>query len=157
MTQVSVRPPVGMLTDDDARELLAPALIKVCADLGPKRVGASIDCDEKTVRRARDEMSTLGLATVGNLLTICPLAFEPFLARVGRRSVPADSVCNTDALPSLTGAVHKLVVATHPSSIEGVALSRCELLGAEDEIRGAFDALGGLLQRIDGLKRGEAA
>jgi len=145
----NICPPVPPLTDDDARELLAVPLRRVCSEHGPTRVGLTIGCDEKTVRRARDEQSTLGLDSAANLLALDGTAFDGFLARVGRRSVPIDALCDTDALPAMTGAVHKLVLASNPDSPGGRKVIRRELLDAEQEIRAAFDALGVLLQRID--------
>src|SRR3546814_1130995 len=52
---------------------------------------------------------------------------------VRRRSVPVDATCDTDALPAMTGAVHKLVSSIAPHSDEGVNLSRRELLDAKDD------------------------
>ena len=154
----NVLPPVALLTEDDAREILARPLRALCQLHGPTRVAKQLGgVDEKTIRNARDERSTLCLDTAANLLSLDPHALDGFLAHYGRRSVPADSICDTDALPAMTGAVHKLVVAASPTSPGGAALTRCELLGAEDEVRSAFDALGALLSRIDRLKQGAAA
>src|SRR3546814_4483762 len=74
-----------------------------------------------------------------------------------RRSVPVDATCDTDALPAMTGAVHKLVSSIAPHSDEGVNLSRRELLDAKDDLRAAYDAIGALLTRIEAYERGEAA
>jgi hypothetical protein len=158
MTAPTVPPSVIPLTVEDARELLAPKLRALCSDHGPTRVGFAIGgADDKTVRDARDEKSTLRLDYAANLLLLDGTALDPFLNRVGRRSVPFGSICDTDALPAMTGAVHKLVVAASPASANGANLSRCELLGAKDDIRSAFDALGALLGKIERLERGEAA
>lgn len=157
-TRPNVLPSVIPLTVEDAREILAKPLLALCSQHGPTRVGAAIGgADDGTVRDARDEKSSLGLHYAANLLALDGTAFDGFLARVGRRSVPVDAVCSTDALPAMTGAVHKLVSATHPNSIDGIKLSRCELLNSEDELRHAFDAIGSLLGRIDRIKAGEAA
>lgn len=153
MTDAIVRPPVALLTEEDAREILSGPLRKLCSDLGPTRVGKALGgIDEKTVRNARDEKSTLCLDTAANLLALDPHALDGFLSHFGRRSVPSGAVCDTDALPAMTGAVHKLVVAASPHSPGGVALSRDELLGSRAEIRSAFDALGALLSRIERLE-----
>lgn len=153
----TVRPPVALLTEDDARELLAKPLRALCQDHGPTRVAKALGgIDEKTVRNARDEKSTLCLDTAANLLSLDPYALDGFLAHFGRRSVPADALCNTDALPAMTGAVHKLVVASSAASAGGPALTRTELLDARHDIRTAFDALGALLTRIEQFERGVA-
>jgi len=153
-----VRPPVALLTEEDAREILSRPLRALCSDHGPTRVAKALGgIDEKTVRNARDERSMLCLDTAANLLSLDPHALDGFLAHFGRRSVPADAVCDTDALPAMTGAVHKLVVAAASSSDGGAALTRIELLEAKPDIRAAFDALGALLGRIDRIERGVAA
>lgn len=157
MHRSNVLPAVTAITEDDAREALAESLRALCSENGPTRVGRAIGCDEKTVRNARDETSTLRLDLVANLLLLDGAALDPILARFNRRSVPIDATCSSDALPAMTGAVHKLVVATLPGSPDGTAVSRCELIHSEAELRAAFDAIGALLGRIDRLKRGEAA
>lgn len=156
----TVRPPVVPFTDDDVREITRAVLLPLCADMGPTRVARALGgVDERTIRRAREEQTTLCMDTMANLLLVDPLAFDGFLARVERRSVPMHSVCDTDALPALTGAVHKLVVAASPTSDEGAALSDRELLDSEPEIRAAYDALDALLTKAAHLraKRGRAA
>src|SRR3546814_19112267 len=70
----------------------------------------------------------------------------------------SSDVCSsdlTDALPAMTGAVHKLVSSIAPHSDEGVNLSRRELLDAKDDLRAAYDAIGALLTRIEASERGE--
>jgi hypothetical protein len=99
----------------------------------------------------------LCLDTAANLLSLDPNALDGFLGHFGRRSVPDDATCDTDALPAMTGAVHKLVVAAATSSDGGASLTRRELLEAKPDIRAAFDALGVLLNRIDRFERGVAA
>jgi hypothetical protein len=159
MTQRSeVRPLAVPFTDDDVREITRAVLLPLCSAMGPTRVAKALtETDERTVRRARDEQTTLCMDTMANLLRLDPLAFDGFLTRVGRRSVPVQAVCDTDALPALTGAVHKLVVAASPTSDEGAKISKGELLDAEDEIRAAYEALDGLLGKIEYLRAGGGA
>lgn len=154
MTQCSnVVPSVVPFTDDDVREIIRGVLLPLCSDMGPTRVAATLTgVEERTIRRARDEQTTLCLDTAANLLRLDPLALDGFLARVGRRSVPMHAVCDTDALPALTGAVHKLVVAASPTSDEGQKLSDRELLDSEPEIRAAYDALDALLTKAAGIR-----
>jgi len=159
MTQRSnVLPSNIPMTVEDAREILAAPLLSLCSDHGPSAVARAIGVKEdKTVRDARDEKASLSLHSAANLLLLDGTAFDGFLARVGRRSVPMGATCSTDALPAMTGAVHKLVVASMPDSENGPALGRNELLDSEAELRAAFDAIGALLHRIDRLKAGVAA
>ncbi|MBA4754579.1 MAG: hypothetical protein H2050_07095 [Sphingobium sp.] len=159
MTQRSnVLPSAIPMTVEDAREILAKPLLALCSENGPSAVARAIGgCEDKTVRDARDEKSTLRLDLAANLLLLDGTAFDGFLARVGRRSVPMEATCSTDALPAMTGAVHKLVMATSGNSVDGPGLSRCELFDSEADLRQAFDAIGALLGRIDRLKAGLAA
>lgn len=153
----NVLPPAIPMTVEDAREILAKPLLALCSEHGPSAVARAIGgCEDKTVRDARDEKSTLRLDLAANLLMLDGTALDGFLARVGRRSVPMGATCSTDALPAMTGAVHKLVVAAMPDSENGPALGRNELLDSERELRAAFDAIGALLGRIDRLKEGAA-
>lgn len=153
----NVLPPAIPMTVEDAREILAKPLLALCSEHGPSAVARAIGgCEDKTVRDARDEKSTLRLDLAANLLMLDGTALDGFLARVGRRSVPMGATCSTDALPAMTGAVHKLVVAAMPDSENGPALGRNELLDSERELRAAFDAIGALLGRIDRLKAGAA-
>lgn len=83
-----VRPNSKALTDGDARHLLAFGLLRACHQHGPSRVALAIGCDEKTVRRARDEESTLGLACSWNLLDVDIHALDAIAAAKDVRIVP---------------------------------------------------------------------
>ncbi|SES08189.1 hypothetical protein [Sphingobium sp. YR768] len=158
MQRSNVLPPAIPLTVEDAREILSHPLLALCSEYGPTAVARAIGVrEDKTVRDARDEKASLSLHSAANLLLLDGAALDGFLARVGRRSVPVDATCSTDALPSMTGAVHKLVTATSPSSPGGSVLTHFELLDSEAELRQAFDAIGALLIRIDRIKSGVAA
>src|SRR3546814_20629792 len=87
----NVRPPIVPLTEYDARELLSKPLVDLCAEHGPTRVAGSVGCDEKTIRNARDEKSTLRLDFASNLLALDGRALDPILNHYGRRSVPVDA------------------------------------------------------------------
>ena len=143
-----VLPPVMPLTVEDARELLAPSLLRLCSDHGPKRVAAAIGgADEKTVRDARDEKSTLSLQYAANLLALDGRAFDPFLERVGRRSVPIGATCDTDAADrACESKVLKAALAL------SVALADDQRITAE-EVRqnlGAFEDAIAALQSVLG-------
>lgn len=89
MTQRSnVRPSVKRLTEEDARKLLSFGLLRLTAEHGPSRVGLEAGCDEKTIRNARDQKSTLRLDLALNLLTLDPTAMDELLASFGLRLCP---------------------------------------------------------------------
>src|SRR3546814_20157288 len=73
------RPPIVPLTEYDARELLSKPLVDLGAEHGPTRVAGSVGCDEKTIRNARDEKSTLRLDFASNLLALDGRALDPIL------------------------------------------------------------------------------
>src|SRR3546814_5658012 len=89
-----------------------------------------------------------------NLLALDGRALDPILTHYGRRSVPVDATCATDALPAMTGAVHKLVSTIAPHSDEGVNLSRRQLLVPKNYLGAGYDAIGALLTRIEASERG---
>lgn len=157
MSASRVRPSVHRLTDTDARHLLAEGLIKVCHHEGPSRVALEIGCDEKTVRRARDEDSTLGLACTFNLLDVDPHALDALAAAKGVRLVPLTAKCDIDALPSTSAAVHKLAIARSPDSPGGPVETDEELLEMETDLEAAEAALAALRSRIAAIKLRRAA
>lgn len=91
MPDQRVRPTSKRLTDSDARHLLADGLIRLCHEHGPSRVAMEVGCDEKTIRRARDEESTLGLACVVNLAAMDPAALGSLFGAAGLKLVPTNA------------------------------------------------------------------
>jgi hypothetical protein len=147
MVSRQVRPCAPPLTEEDAREILAGPLRRACSDHGPIRVGKALGCDEKTVRNARDERSTLRLDLAANLLPLDPLAFEGFLARVGRRSVPIGATCDTDDRAK-EGSVLKAALALSLALADDNAISPAEIRANRGTIEAARDALDELLAKL---------
>src|SRR3546814_2489220 len=79
----------------------------------------AIGCVAATIGNARNRNGKLSAHTLFNLLSVDPLALESLLAHFDRRSVPITAKCDTDALPSTAGAVHKLAVVTSEASPGG--------------------------------------
>ena len=88
----NVLPPVLAITEEDAREDLSRTLLRLCSEHGPKKVAKNAGCDEKTIRNARDEKSTLRIDSVFNLLLMDETALDPLLARFGRRTTAVEAV-----------------------------------------------------------------
>lgn len=135
MTHCSnVRPPFARLTDADARRKLAVGLIRACHDYGPSRVALEIGCDEKTVRRARDEDSTLGLACTLNLLDIDPTALDELTRAKGFKLVAmeAGEANERSAASALTKLLFEMSVALEDNRIDDheLAAMRAALEGA---------------------------
>ncbi|MBD8677947.1 hypothetical protein [Sphingomonas sp. CFBP 13720] len=129
MTGRTVPPSFVPLTEDDARETTREMLLPLCQKLGPTRVGKALGCDEKTVRNARDETSTLRIDLLVNALGLDPLALDGFLLRAGRRSVPAECIgaADGDALCNLLKVSHLLSMALSDQRTPG-ALDDAELM-----------------------------
>lgn len=127
-----VRPNSEPLTDTDARHLLAYGLLRACHRHGPQRVALRTGCDEKTIRRARDEETTLKLACAFNLLDIDPHALDALLAAKGLMLVPMMENA-PDILASAGASVHSIAKNRCPTSEGGVNETDRELIDTEAE------------------------
>lgn len=127
-----VRPNVQKLTDADARHLLADGLLRVCHKLGPSRVALETGCDEKTIRRARDEESTLNLACAWNLLDADPHALDAIAAAKGVMLVPLAAKAG-DIIPAAGAIVHRIGLSRSPESPGGIVETDAELISSEAE------------------------
>lgn len=132
MADQQVLPSRSPLTDADARHLLADGLLRLCHRHGPSRVGLAIGCDEKTVRRARDEESTLGLACAINALGIDQHALDALLASQGMMAVPLIATA-PDIIASAGAAIHRIGKARAEGSDGGPQETDRELLASEAE------------------------
>ncbi len=136
MSDSNVRPHSRKLTDADARHLLADGLLRACHANGPSRVALEAGCDEKTIRRARDEDSTLGLACAFNLLDIDVHALDALLAAKGMILAPlavAQSGGTIDVIPAAGAAIHRIGMNRTPQSHGGMAETDLELIQSEPE------------------------
>lgn len=132
MSDQRVRPNVHRLTDADARHLLADGLLRVCHRHGPSRVALETGCDEKTIRRARDEESTLNLACSWNLLDIDPHALDALAAAKGVMLVPLMTQA-PDFIASAGAAIHRIGKNRADNSHGGAVETDKELIASEAE------------------------
>jgi hypothetical protein len=132
MTDQHVRPPVRKLTDADARHLLADGLLRACHANGPSRVALEIGCDEKTVRRARDEESTLGLACSWNLLDVDEHGLDAMAAAKGFMLVRLMAGA-PDIIASAGAAIHRIGLNRAEGSSGGSIETDAELIASESE------------------------
>lgn len=146
MTDKQVRPNTRALTDADARHLLADGLLRSCHAHGPSRVALVTGCDEKTIRRARDEESTLGLACTWNLLDIDPHALDALAAAKGMMLVPLiDSA--PDIIASTASNISRIATNRAANSEGGTAETDKELIASEADNDAALAAC--LARRAD--------
>lgn len=137
MPDRNVRPISRKLTDADARHLLADGLLRVCHAHGPSRVALEAGCDEKTIRRARDEESTLGLACAINMLDIDPHVLDALLAAKGFMLAPLSlesSRGTIDVIPAAGAVIHRIGQARMPQSQGGMAETDLEMIESEAEV-----------------------
>lgn len=149
----AVRPPVMRLTDADARHFLSAGLIRACHTHGPKRVGLASGCDEKTIRRARDEDSTLSLDLALNVLDIDEHVFDELLGAKGfALHKLAGQKSAIDIIPAAGAAIHRIGMARDPSGPGGAAVTDDELIEMEGDVDAMIAAAESLKSRIIAAK-----
>ena len=146
-----VRPTSSRLSDTDARHLLAYGLLRACHRHGPSRVGFDIGCDEKTVRRARDEESTLGLACTVNLLDVDEHALDALFAAKGKMVVPLIED-GPDIVASAGATLHRVGSARCSHGPGGAEETDEELIGMEAEADAMLASALALRSRIVAAK-----
>lgn len=139
-------------TDREVRKLVAEPMLRLSYAGGIDSLARDLGVNEKTVRRARDEESTVSANTVIALFWQDRAFREALLSHVGERPVILSAVCDTDALPTAAGAVHRLAVVTAESSPSGKSITDDEALECEPEIEAALASLKGLKDRIVRIK-----
>lgn len=77
-----------------------------------------------------------------------PEALNPVAALSGAKMVPLDTT-EEDALPSLTGAVHRLALARSPDGPGGQAITHQELASMVPDLIAAQRAISGLILRAE--------
>lgn len=131
--------------------------VQLSLDMTDQDLADNIGCCAQTVANARNMSGQVAGRTLVNLLRVSPMALEGVLHHFGRRSVPIEARCDTDALISTSGAVHRLAVAQSPESTGGAKLTDCECLEIEPDINAAIEALSAIQQRCHAIRKGRAA
>ncbi|RPF70468.1 hypothetical protein [Aurantiacibacter spongiae] len=132
MSDKHVRPNSKRLTDADARHLLADGLLRACHRDGPSRVALETGCDEKTIRRARDEETTLKLGCAWNLLDVDVHALDAIAAAKGVMIVPLMDAAD-DIIASAGAAIHRIGQNRAAGSDGGSSETDRELIDSEAE------------------------
>lgn len=120
------------LTDEHARRLFAKSSGPVIDTHGPTSIARQIGCDERTLRRARDQKSTPGLACAFNLLDIDSHALDALIAAKGFMLVPLVAT-TTDVIPAAGAAIHRIGQNRSPLSEGGADETDRELISTEAE------------------------
>jgi hypothetical protein len=150
MTQRSKVLPSGKrLTEEDARRALSFGLLRLTSEHGPSRVGLEAGCDEKTIRNARDQKSTLRLDLALNLLALEPTALDELFAAIGFRLAPLHSSSANDlhtAAGLLDGASE--MIRAH----EDGDRSRAETIRIADKLRPHLPAALAIVREADEMR-----
>jgi hypothetical protein len=149
MSNKRVRPSQRKLTDASARHLLAAGLLRTCHEHGPSSVAVEAGCDEKTIRRARDEVHTLGLACTFNLLDIDPTALDALAASKGFVLMPleVDFEEDMEVIAELSGLLNEWLQAMKDHKRDGG-----ETRAIAARIRALLPKLRGVVVQDDNLK-----
>jgi hypothetical protein len=149
-----VCPKVRVLTDTEYRKITAEVVFELSYHTTCEEAGRMLGVTEKTVRRARNEETSLD----GKTLLTAFWASEKFraklLAQVGERAVAVEAGegCAMSALPATAEVVFKLSSALAADSDGGVQITAAELLSAKDALTAAHANIGGLLNKIAAIE-----
>lgn len=129
--------------------------IKQLHHLTNEELGDRLGCSDETISNVENQRTNLNPVTLLNIdYEFGAGTIDPIRELSGTRGVPVGAVCDTDALPSLTAAVHSIAEARSSNSPGGAAITHGELAQMEPKLREAIQALNWLLDRAS---RGEAA
>lgn len=152
-----VRPKPSLLTDMNVRDLLAPALVRICAQHGNDRAALEIGVDEKTVRRARDKETTLKTHSVFNALAIDPSALDLVLAHFGLMTIPMPTEVR-DPMVNVADLTARIAQAKSPDSPGGTAIVHGEVRSMAKKIDEVIlDLLAIKADLLDATKQREMA
>ena len=144
-----VRPPSKRLTEEDARAKLSFGLLRTTSVHGPSRAGLEAGCDEKTIRNARDQKSTLRIDLAFNLLTLDPTVLDELLASYGFKLTPLRAHAANDlhtAVGLIDGASE--IVRAHEDGVR----DRNETLRIAEKLRPHLPAALAIVREADTIK-----
>jgi transcriptional regulator with XRE-family HTH domain len=151
MAATNVLLPIHLPTQADLRDAVSAIIrrVQLDHDLTDDELARKLTISIGTVRNARNKACDLNAATIAVIgASFGAEVLDPYAKLYGARNVPLD-VCEEDALPSLTGAVHRLAVAQSPSSPGGTAVTHSELLEMLPDLRTAQRAINSLICRAE--------
>lgn len=151
MTSNNVLLPIAMPTRNSLRKAVAQIIrrVQLERDVNDEDLAETLGISVGTVHNARNEKTDLNAATIARIgACFGSEALDPYAALYGARNVPLDAK-DADALPSLSGAVHRLAVAQSPASAGGSKVLHSELLEMLPELREAQRAINALICRAE--------
>lgn len=143
-----------LLTKSLAKALLSQSVRRIMIQYEGSEadLGESIGTTGQTINNAINQNSLIELHTAFNPMLIDPFVMDVLLNYHGRRSVPIEAKCNTDALVTTSAAVHKLAQAQSSGVI-----TDGDCLNIEAEIDAALDSLAAIKNRCNAIRATRAA
>lgn len=145
--------PLSLPTQADLREAISKIVrrVQLDHDLTDDELARKLTISVGTVRNARNKACDLNATTIAMIGAAFGVeVLDPYAKLYGARNVPLNAE-DADALPSLSGAVHRLAVAQSPQSAGGAKVLHDELLGMLPELREAQRAINALICRAERL------
>lgn len=143
----------GVEEQERYRAAVARVLLNIQQETGLSlnEIADRIDVSGQTLWNAANRKNDLNHHYV-NRIAVCfgVEALNPLAALTGARYAPLNPT-DDDALPSLTGAVHRLAIARSPESDGGVAMTHREVLAMMPDLLAAQRAINGLILRGERL------
>jgi hypothetical protein len=116
----SVSPLSTRLTEADYRRLVAATVGRLCLVHGKDRLALEAGCDERTMRHARDERTSLSAPTLLNMLALDTSALDELAGHFGLKLVAmsASEREESDLLTGTLALVHAHAVALSDGHID---------------------------------------
>lgn len=152
MTAGNVLPEVRPLSESAYRAAIGKALRRATVENNNMgRLAAAADCDDRTLRNARAETTSLSGRALLNLLAVEPSMLDELLVHFGLRLVATDS--ETPAYAQMLADVAGLAAVTADALIDGRVDHREEGEIIEMQ-RGLAHQLSGNVARFDRARAG---
>lgn len=145
--------PIALPTQSSLRKAVAQIVRAVQHehDLTDEDLADAIGVSAGTITNARNAKTDLNAATIAKIgHRYGAEILDPYAALYGARNVPLEAQ-DGDALPTITGAVHRLAVAQSPSSPNGTAITPKELLDMLPDLKAAQRAINALVCQAEKL------
>jgi hypothetical protein len=154
MTASNVLLPISLPTRNDLRAALAQIVRSVQAEhrLTDEALADALGVSIGTIANVRNERTDLNQETIARLgARFGPEVLDPWSACYGGRNVRRDCADARVSVATVTGAVHKLALATDPDSKAGAAVSHCELADMLGDLKAAQRTINSLIARAQAL------
>jgi len=154
MQRSNVLLPMALPTRNDLRAALAQIVRSVQAQhsLTDEALADAIGVSTGTIANVRNERTDLNQESIARIGAVFgPECLDPWSAKFGGRNVPREACDDRVTLRSVTGAVHKLAIATDEDSAAGRSVSHGELADMLPELKAAQRTINALLARAETL------